>query len=92
MSLSATQAAPEHPVAALIRRQGVIAAEIATATGCDAETASCAAGSYLTFPTDPRHGFGDIWSEKAEVRALHARAEAALKGWLAAAPVLQAAE
>jgi len=68
-----------------------LGAQIAAATGCTLEVGGIAAGGFLSFPTDPRHGFGDMWSDKAAVRALHRRAEEALTGWIASAPAMAVA-
>lgn len=66
-----------------------IAAQIVALTGCADDVARIAAGSYLAFGNDPRHGLGDAPAGKG---SLFAKAETALNAWLASPALLMAAE
>lgn len=66
-----------------------IAAQIVALTNCTAEVAGIAAGSYLAFGNDPRHGLGDAPAGKG---SLFAKAETALNAWIASPALRWAAE
>lgn len=93
MHLATTQDA-EHPVLKAIRRQGEIAAEIQALTGCAADVARMAAGSYLAFPTSPDWGLSAASFSTSLARTTGHAALTALRAWVAdqAVAPLMAAE